>query len=309
MNDFPEAGRDQVRSHDYRHSDIGFSMAMIVVLILSIATSRLLAQAPPVSVQVAPGSRPGAVPNPTEPAKPGASTTPGENAASPAAQGDGTNADAKGANSDAEGKKDEAESPDSGTVKRPVQPPRVPDPREFDVKLNENERVKFNFHGQMWPDVLQWLASLGGHSLDWQELPNDYIHVASNRELTVVEARDLFNRLLFERGFTLVLQGNLLLVLKLDKLDPSLLRRVEDEAELMDLSPHEMVKITFTLPPELKADKAAEDVKPLLSRYAKVQPLMATNRLLIVDLVANLREVSRLGQCRACGGDRQDCAS
>jgi type II secretory pathway component GspD/PulD (secretin) len=223
-------------------------------------------------------------PNPANPG--GAATT--------AAQDKPAEAPASGQSPTEEKKKPEAGAAEDTTVKRPTTPPRVPDPREFEAKLDGNSRVKFNFHGQMWPDVLQWLASLGGHSLDWQELPNDFIHVDSNQELTLTETRDLFNRLLFERGFTMVQQGNVLLVLKLDKLDPSLLRRIEDESELLDLPPHDMVKITFPLPPELKADKAAEDVKPLLTRYAKVQPLMATNRLLIVDLVGNLREVSRL---------------
>ena len=106
--------------------------------------------------------------------------------------------------------------------------------------------------------------------------------------------RDLLNRLLFERGYTMVVQRDVLLVVKVDKLDPSLLRRVEDESELMDLPAYDFVKITFALPDKLKADKAAEDIKPLLSQHAKAQPLMATNRLLVIDLVANLREVSRL---------------
>jgi type II secretory pathway component GspD/PulD (secretin) len=216
-----------------------------------------------------PGGQPGGQPE----AKPG--ETPGE-------QAGGETSKEKAA---------EAET----TVKRPSKPPRVPDPREFDVVPDENGRVKFfNFHGQLWPDVLQWLASIGGHSLDWQELPGDYINYTSNGEMSVPVIRDEFNRLLFERGFTLVLQNNLLLVVKLDKLDPSLLRRVEDEAELMDLPLHEFVKLTFRLPDELKADKAAEDVKLLLSRFAKVQPLMSTNRLLVIDVVTNLREVSQL---------------
>ena len=173
-------------------------------------------------------------------------------------------------------------------------PPRVPDPREFDVRPDKNARIKFNFHGQPWPDVLQWLAIISGYSLDWQELPNDYINVASTKEYSLDEVLDLFNSLLFDRGYTMVLQGQVMSVVKIDKLDPSLLRRVDDESQLLDLPAHNFVKITFQLPDELKADKAAEDVKSLLSKQAKVQPLLATNRLLVIDIVANLREISRL---------------
>ena len=195
---------------------------------------------------------------------------------------------------DGKDEKDEKKEDESDSLKRPTAPPRVPDPREFDVRPDKNALISFNFHGQPWPDVLQWLAIISGYSLDWQELPNDYINVASTKKYSLAETLDLFNRLLFDRGYTMVLQGEVMSVVKIDKLDPSLLRRVDDESQLLDLPAHNFVKITFQLPDELKADKAAEDVKPLLSTQAKVQPLLATNRLLVIDIVANLREVSRL---------------
>ncbi|MCA9265906.1 MAG: hypothetical protein KDA60_18720, partial [Planctomycetales bacterium] len=176
----------------------------------------------------------------------------------------------------------------------PKEPPRVPDPREFDVQPDKNNRLQFSFHGQPWPRIAQWLASVSGYSLDWQELPADYINVSTERPYTIVETRDLLNRLLLDRGFTMVLRDEVLSIVKLDKVDPSLLPRVDDQETLLDLPAHDFVKITFTLPDELKADQAANDVKPLLSPHAKVQPLMATNRLLVIDIVANLREVSRL---------------
>ncbi|MEM7312179.1 MAG: secretin N-terminal domain-containing protein [Planctomycetota bacterium] len=184
------------------------------------------------------------------------------------------------------------ESGDS--IKRPKAPPRVPDPREFDVKPDKNARLKFNFHGQPWPDVLQWYATISGKSLDWQELPNDYINFSTDRPYSLTETKNLFNRMLFERGYTMLISGDVILVNKIESLDPSLLPRVEDESMLLDLSPHDFVKITFQLPRQLKADQAATEVKPLLTKHAKVQPLLATNRLLVVDLVGNLRDVSRL---------------
>ncbi len=125
----------------------------------------------------------------------------------------------------AEEKKEESDEEKSDSLKRPTAPPRVPDPREFDVRPDKNARIKFNFHGQPWPDVLQWLAIIGGYSLDWQELPNDYINVSSSKEYSLAEVLDLFNRLLFDRGYTMVLQGQVMSVVKIEKLDPSLLAR------------------------------------------------------------------------------------
>src|SRR5690606_15612397 len=101
----------------------------------------------------------------------------------------------------------------------------------------------------------------------WQELPSDYVNVSTERPYSISETRDLFNRLLFERGYTMLLQGQLLSVARIDKLDPSLIPRVEDESELMDLPAHDIVKFTFALPDKLKADQAAADVKLLLSPH------------------------------------------
>ncbi len=254
---------------------------LIVVGASSAAGQRAVFQAPDGATRV-PGRGPRVNPNasPQQVDKPDAGKKPNEGEEKK--EGDKEKSD--------EEKKDEEQT----SLKRPKSPPRVPDPREFDVLPDENDRLRFSFNGQMWPDVLQWVASLGNHSLDWQELPDDYINFTANRDYSLEEVRDLFNRLLFERGYTMILQGEVLLVLKISKLDPSLLPRVEDESQLMDRKPHDFVKITLQLPTQLKADKAAEDVKPLLSSHAKVQPLMATNRLLVVDIVANLREVSRL---------------
>jgi type II secretory pathway component GspD/PulD (secretin) len=189
-------------------------------------------------------------------------------------------------------KKDGEDSSDS--IKRPEKPPRVPDPREFDVKPDEDGRILFNFYGQGWPDVLQWLANISDYSLDWQELPKDYVNVTTTQKYTIAQAHDLFNRLLLERGYTMIPQGRILSVVRISKVDPSLLTRVADESELLDLPAHQLVKITFKLPDKLKADQAANDIKSLLSSHAKVHPLMATNRLLVIDAVINLREASQL---------------
>jgi type II secretory pathway component GspD/PulD (secretin) len=180
------------------------------------------------------------------------------------------------------------------TVKRPEKPPRVPDPREFAVKLDDKGRVPaFNFIGQPWPDVLQWLANVSNCSLDWQELPNDYLNLTTQRPYTLDEVRDLINRHLNARGFTSIQSGEVLSVYKLDKLDPSLVRRVTED-QLYDLKPYDFVKVAFELPAGLEVDKAKEDVKQVLNPHAKVFPLVSSKRLLVMDSVSNLRTVSEL---------------
>lgn len=178
-------------------------------------------------------------------------------------------------------------------VKRPSEPPKPPDPRELEAEPDSSGRVTFSFNGQPWADVLQWLANVSKLSLDWRELPGDYLNLTTQRAYTLPEARDLINRHLQARGYGLLLSGEVLSVVKLDAVDPSLVPRVSEE-DLYDLLPHDLVKLSIELPEGLDPKQAVEDVKQALSPHAKVMPLAATKRLLMIDTVANLRMVSAL---------------
>jgi len=180
------------------------------------------------------------------------------------------------------------------SIKRPEKPPHVPDPREFDMKLDKSGRVPpFNFIGQTWPDVLQWLANISSCSLDWQELPNDYLNLTTQKSYPLDEVRNLVNRHLHARGYTLLVGDGVLSVFKIEKLDPSLVPRLSED-ELYDRKPYDFVKVSFELPEGMEVDKAKDDVKQVLSPHAKIFPLAATKRILVIDAVANLRTVSEL---------------
>lgn len=196
----------------------------------------------------------------------------------------------------AEDKKDsseakEGEAKGAEPVKRPDKPPRTPDPREFHVKPGSDGRVTLAFNGQPWPDVLQWLASVSGLSLDWQELPGDYLNLTTQQPCTLVVARDLVNARLQARGYALLRNGDVLSVVKLDKLDPSQVPSVAEE-DLYDLPPHDLVKVALPLPEGADPKQAVEDLKQTLSATAKLVPLAASNRVVAIDCVANLRMVS-----------------
>ena len=205
--------------------------------------------------------------------------------------------DKKGESKDDDKKDGEDSKEEDGdkdkSVKRPDKPPVPPDPRELEAKPDANGRVRFSFHGQAWADVLQWLANVSELSLDWRELPNDYLNLTTQRAYTLPEARDLINRHLQARGYTLLLSGEVLSVFKLDELEPSLAPRITEE-DLYDRQPHDVVKLSLAVPEGLDVKKAVEDVKQALSPHAKVMPLAATQRLLLIDTVANLRMVSAL---------------
>ena len=85
-----------------------------------------------------------------------------------------------------------AEEPKS--VPRPTKPPQPANPDELKVRPDSSGKVRFNFTGQAWLDVLQWLADISSMSLDWQELPRDYLNLITQRSYTVEEARGVINR-------------------------------------------------------------------------------------------------------------------
>jgi type II secretory pathway component GspD/PulD (secretin) len=184
-------------------------------------------------------------------------------------------------------KKEKEEKP--STVKRPTTPPVPPDPTELDIRPDASGKVRFNFRGQPWPDVLDWLAEISGMSLDWQELPGDFLNLVTQQSYTVDEARDLLNRHLLARGFTLLRVGEVLTVTKTENINTALVPRVEPD-ELAKHRPHEYVKVSFPLD-WMTAEVAVEELKPMLSSNAKLTALPSTNRLEAADAVANLREL------------------
>ena len=174
-------------------------------------------------------------------------------------------------------------------VSRSTKPEFVADPNELKIKPNPDGKIRVNFHGQPWPGVLDWYSRTAGVSLDWQELPGDYLNLTTQREYSMPEVQDLVNRHLMARGFTLLKRGELLTVENLKKLDPSSVPRVRPN-ELKTLPDYSFVKVSFPLKWML-ADDAVEELKPMLSPNGKLNPLKHTNRIEAMDAAVNLRDI------------------
>jgi type II secretory pathway pseudopilin PulG len=113
---------------------------------------------------------------------------------------------------------------------RPAKPPTPPNPDELkNLKPDADGKVKFSLKGQPWPDVLDWLAETSNKSLDWQELPNDYLNLVTQHSYTIDEARDLLNRHLLARGFTMLTHGDTISVVNVSKINPGMVPRVEPD--------------------------------------------------------------------------------
>lgn len=185
-----------------------------------------------------------------------------------------------------------SESAPAPLVVRPEFPFAPANPDELDVRPDEQGRIRFNFQGQPWQAVVEWLAEVSELSLDWQELPAGFLNLRTQQTYTVDEARDLINRHLLDRGFTFLKHGEVLSVVKTARIDPSLVPRLEPD-ELEEAQPHDFVRVTFPLD-WITAEAAVEDLKPLVSPNGKLTTIKSSNHLEAMDAVANLRDIRRL---------------
>ncbi len=203
-------------------------------------------------------------------------------------------------------KKDEGEKSGAegvATVKR-SDSDGAADPKELKAKPDKDGMVQFSFNNQPWADVLEWYKDVSDSSLDWQELPAEKLNLVTKRRYTLDQTRNLLNRYLIARGFTMLKQGRDLSVMKLAKIDPALVPRVEPD-DLEDHMPYDFARVRFDLPDAMDPAKAVEDVKVLLMPTAKVTPLLASKQLMVIDTVSNLRDVRDLlyGEQMAEGED------
>ena len=175
------------------------------------------------------------------------------------------------------------------TIKRPKEPKAPPDKKEFEVKPDEAGLVHFQFRDQAWPDILQWVADVSKLALDWQELPADTLSIHAPGKTTLDETRDMINRHLLARGFTILEFPGVLQVVKTQGINVALVPRVAPE-ELAKLPSNRYVRTTFTLK-TLIAKEVVDELKPLISSNGTLQALSNTNRLEAIDTASNLAQI------------------
>ncbi len=194
-------------------------------------------------------------------------------------------ADAKKAEKDKAKEKEKPPEP----VRRPLEPKSPADPLEFKVRPNAEGLVSFSFKGQTWPDVLEWLAGINGLNLHWEEVPPGYLDLTTRGRYTPAEARDMINSVLLAKGYTMLVNGEILVVTNLKTLDVSLVPRITPQ-QLQERGTYELAWMLFDLD-WLMADAVAEEIKPVLSPHGKVVASKTLNRLDVMDTVGNLRRI------------------
>lgn len=193
----------------------------------------------------------------------------------------------------ASSKPGEAPNPSAdSSIKRESIPTDPPDKKEFAISPDDQGMVQFQFRNQEWPDLLMWLADVSNMTLDWQELPTSRVNLSTKRKYTIEEARDLFNRHLLLRGYTMLELESTLQVVKTEGINVSLVPKIP--AEMLDsLPPNRFVRTSFPLRTLIAGD-VLEGFKSLVSKNGTLTALEATNRLEAMDSAGNLAEIYRM---------------
>ncbi|NUQ64419.1 MAG: hypothetical protein HUU20_18285 [Pirellulales bacterium] len=269
---------------DAQEVRVGGGQAIVAPAVSTGESTKAGTGAPPPTILQGPSSGPVAMP-----VQPGAGAGPGGPQGKPdrSSMPGGENKPGEG-----EKKAEEKSEPSTPAIQRPATPPKPGDPKELKTRPDAEGKIQFNFTNQKWLDVLEWFADISNQSLDWQELPGDYLNLITAEKYPLDEARDMINRHLLARGYTMLRRGEVLSVVKLDKLNPAMVPWVEPD-QLDGRDPHEVVKVTFALD-WLLAEQAAEELKPMVSQHGKLNPLKNTNRLEAMDAVVNLKEIRRI---------------
>ena len=128
-------------------------------------------------------------------------------------------------------------------------------------------------------------------SLDWQEFPGDYLNLTTQRSYTIREVRDLINRHLLDRGYTLLCQGESLTVVNIKKLDTAIVPRIEpEELDQATATPTSSSRCRFPWTAS-RPKRPCANFEPLKSANGKLNAMVDANRVEAMDTVANLRDM------------------
>ena len=194
---------------------------------------------------------------------------------------------------DGEKKKDEdKDPPEPKVIRRGEVVDATGDPEELKVKLGDDGKISFQFRNQSWDDLVEWLATITDQPLDWLELPGDKVNLATPGRYTIAETKDLFNRHLLARGYTILETDGGMTITSTEKINPSMVPRVS-LAELAKLQPHSFVRASLDVG-WLSAEKLAEELAAMISTNGRLTALTTTNRIEGMDAASNLQDVAKV---------------
>ena len=154
-------------------------------------------------------------------------------------------------------------------------------------------KLRFNFSGEKWEDVLNWFARESGLSLVMnQTIPGEFTY-ADQKEYTGPQAIDLLNSILLSKGYTLIRREKMLIVANLTDGIPYELVPSESLEGLAKRGKFEWVRIKFPLGGRPVA-AVLEEVKPMISEHGQATALAASGQLMVTETAGKMEAIGVL---------------
>jgi type II secretory pathway component GspD/PulD (secretin) len=149
--------------------------------------------------------------------------------------------------------------------------------------------IQFEFAKQPWDTLLETLAEVAGLSLQMEFKPDGtFSYINDPNKYTIGEAIDVINMQLFTKGYTLIHKGNYLKLWPLSQpIEPAWIPRVKPE-ELDERGDSEFVSVIFPIK-SMTAAAAVKEIEGFKGEHGKVTALESANKVMVTDIVANIR--------------------
>jgi general secretion pathway protein D len=182
-------------------------------------------------------------------------------------------------------KADEPASAPAPKVETPAKPPLKP--------------ISFEMRDKPWSQVLEWLADQTGTPV----LPSDvkpqgtFTFIAPRpggvaKQYTMPEIIDYLNDELLKQKMMVIRRNNSVQVVAADsEIDPSWLPRVSVD-NLDEYGKNELVQVVLPLN-TLVAEDMEKELKPLKGPLGKINAVTASNQLILMDTVDNIRQIHK----------------
>lgn len=195
-----------------------------------------------------------------------------------------------------------AAAPPPGPAGPPPGPPRAEGQARAEDQVGESGKseqpLRFQFTGAPWEEVLKWFAEQADLSLQMDRAPTGTVNfVDPDRTYTVSEGLDLLNRLLLDRGWTLVRRGRMLMVIDLevenaDKLISEMAELVRPE-DLDERAGSDIVKTVFPLK-SLTPEDAEEELVQMVGPWGRVIVLESARQVVVTETADKLKAIRDL---------------
>lgn len=154
-------------------------------------------------------------------------------------------------------------------------------------------KLRFNFRGEKWSEVMSWFAREAGLSLVMDQAPPGEFTYSDQKEFTPSQAIDLLNSVLLTKGYTLIRREKMLIVANLGDGLPYELVPEETMEGLSDRGRFEWVRVRFPLQGR-PMSAVLDEVKPILSEHGQTTPLAASGQLLVTETAGKMETISVL---------------